>query len=98
MFGKGCEYLSAVPVEDPEITHCKHKDNTNDHEGNCTPDLCPISYTENTYLTLYEVISMEAYSPKAYTVAAASIADIVNSGAIKNITSIQQLTREVLLL
>lgn len=52
-FGKGCQYLCAqwedneitggpnYQESEPVLTFCTHPVNISDHEGNCTPALCP---------------------------------------------------------
>ena len=39
---KLCSYFSFKEVDGViMLTHCTHPDNPDNHEGNCTPDLCP---------------------------------------------------------
>ena len=38
----GCEYYRDMG-SDREICFCVHPENKDDHEGNCTFELCPIS-------------------------------------------------------
>lgn len=53
-FGKGCVYLSAqweeneitggqnYKEQEPVLKFCNNDNNTDIHEGNCNPDLCPL--------------------------------------------------------
>jgi len=42
---KGCKHLMGKcdHNDDHEIYYCNHKDNTDDHEGNCNEKLCPLN-------------------------------------------------------
>jgi len=46
-----CDYYSYQCDNNREVVicYCNHPDNTDDHEGNCTHSLCPLSPASDEY-------------------------------------------------
>lgn len=103
-FGKNCHYFSGQWErdaeeygEEPELNFCNHNENENKYEGNCSKNLCPLSYKDSDFSDLSDSDDLSKKAILAINIPTAKEArSSVNSGGYsKAVEQLEDIKKQI---